>query len=87
MFRENAFCCKKNMNENSYLRRGLIKGVFALVGSLFFLKLTRFGFREAPERAEANNTVKRVSGPVQHGLEGVSVGLRGEMFGTGKKLG
>ena len=77
------------MNENSNYRRGLIKGVFALFGGLFFVQLARFGLRPAPETAQNNPSGSRVSDPgmARHGFEGVSVAFKEVMRGTGKKLG
>jgi hypothetical protein len=77
------------MNKINNYRRSLIKGVLALVGGFFFLKLARIGLGAAQESAEVNQGSKRVSEPgmARNGFEGVSVEAWGAMFGTGKKLG
>ena len=77
------------MNQNINYRRGLIKGVVALIGGVFFVQLTRLGLRAGPETEQNNQGFGRTSQPgmARHGFEGVSVAFKEVMLGSGKKLG
>jgi hypothetical protein len=73
------------MNKSNYYRRNFIKGVLALVGTVFTWQLVRFGSSSAASE-ESCVRISKLSRE-RHRLEGVSVELRNAMFGTGRKLG